>query len=238
MQTQIGPVELRGDEQLVHHELQPLRLVLDHLEELLVDFLRQLVVALAQRPHRAVHGGERRPKLVRRGRDEVGAKLFEPMIVGHVTEDDDAAAVEWRLGARQPALATFKRHRPRPRTLAGAVELDEDMREGSRLAAASDEAEERTRRRIPVPNDTGLVEQNHGLADVRERARCVGALLGRPARHPLLAIQPIQPLRHDEQQRDGNRNRNESCGAEDGERRRKRVVLLTVRALDHRRRRR
>ena len=57
------------------------------------------------------------------------------------------------------------------------MKLVEDVRESSRFAGALDETEERTRRRIPVPHDTGLVEQHHGLADVRECARGIGALL-------------------------------------------------------------
>jgi len=136
MQMQIGRVDLRGDEQLIHDETKPLRLVLDHLEELVAHVIRQCAVLLPQRANRAVHGGERRAQLVCRGRDELGAQPLEADVVGDVAEDDHAAVLELRLRQREPHLAPLERHRPRAPVPAGIVELVEHALERGRRAVA------------------------------------------------------------------------------------------------------
>src|SRR5205085_9785695 len=70
-------VELPGEQDLVDDAREPGRLRLDHLEELRLVGRAEGDVVAAQRPDGAVDRGERRPQLVRRGRDEVAARLLE-----------------------------------------------------------------------------------------------------------------------------------------------------------------
>ena len=67
--------------------------------------VRERDVLPAKREGGAVDGGERRPELVRDGRDEVGLELFDCALGGEVAEGEDCPALEADSGDRQPELA-------------------------------------------------------------------------------------------------------------------------------------
>ena len=77
--------------------------------------LERDVVAL-QRHRGAVDRGERRPQLVRDGRDEVALQLLDGALLGQVAERVDGALRELGGGEREPelALAAVDRERLRP----------------------------------------------------------------------------------------------------------------------------
>src|SRR4029079_15565877 len=109
-------LELSGEEDLGDDRRQALGLAHDDLEEAVALVARNLDVGAQQRTGGAVNRGERRPQLVRGGRDEVASRPLERLFVADVTQRVDDALVEGDTGYRDPAVSRRRRDRHRDRT--------------------------------------------------------------------------------------------------------------------------
>ena len=139
----------------------------------LLGVVERDVVAL-QRHRRAVDRGERRPQLVRDGRDEVALQLLDRPLVGEVAERVDGAVRELGGGEREPELAARAVDRERLRPVAGLAErpaAPAPASAGAPTISASREARDALRRRVPEPDDAVAVDEEDAVADELERLR-------------------------------------------------------------------
>src|SRR5436190_305089 len=101
-----NPLLLRGGDPdaLVDDVDEMLRLLLDELEQLVLLGSGEVVAVGEQRLRATVHGGERRPQLVRGRGDEIGARPLEHVPARRVAHRQDASAVERRDRRGEPPI--------------------------------------------------------------------------------------------------------------------------------------
>ena len=121
-------IEPRGPEDVVDRPRKPVGLPRNDIEQVRALVVGERDVLAAERHRCAVDRSERRPQLVRHGRDELGAHRLERTLLGQVAEGVDdpvrhddpmdrepeltAAEVEWqRLRPRRDPSLGGKRHR-------------------------------------------------------------------------------------------------------------------------------
>src|SRR3989440_4050851 len=139
---EVAGVEPSHVEKRVDDARQALRLRRDVAQERAPLLLAEEDVLAEEGLGEAVDRRQRRPKLVRDGRDELGLHLLDGAVGGDVSKREDPAGHEARRVAHDGL-----RHR-QPRLLAAADDRDEAVA-GGRLAARLELAAEHLRRRVP-----------------------------------------------------------------------------------------
>jgi len=199
-----GRIDPARQQDVVDHRREPVRLLGDH-DEQTIEHLPSRDDVVALEGHRcAMDGRERGAELVGDGCYEVGFQLLEPVRLRQVAERVDRPVDEIDAFDREPELTPVDvdRYRGRIRARRGRIARDGD-RSGERGPSrnclfdslpdhgVTRQTRDRLRRRIPEPDDPGIVDEEDSVGDRPDHARSLAALLG-------FAVQAVEFLRQAE----------------------------------------
>jgi hypothetical protein len=199
-QLQLGRLERARKEDVLDHPGEPVGLLRDEGEQLPRDVVSEVDVVAEQRLRCAVHRGERRPELVRDGRDEIRLQLLQATFLGEVVERVHGAFGEADGSDREPELAPAEvdRDSRRPRARRdrlphGAKRVRDGGPRRDRLVerptyhGVALQSGDRLGGRIPELHDPRVVDEDDAICDRADDARGL-CLLAR------LAIEPVALL--------------------------------------------
>src|SRR5215213_7971563 len=187
-------------EDVVDDAGEPLCLVRDYAEEVLAQAELERQVVAPEREGRAVDGRQRRPQLVRHGRDEVALELLDAAFLSHVAKRVDRAGLELDRRHGEPQLPSLDldRHGLGPRASA-VTRGASDGHASAHVRPAADglvgtapydiggsQTGDRLRSRVPESDDPGRVDEENAVGDELERLGRLGAGLRGPVQPGVL----------------------------------------------------